>query len=202
MTAAVPGWVYMRSSEREDVPRLKWSAFEDNMSKVIEAGGGFEGCATSEVVQRLRELCETSLERWTEKDSVILEMASPSIVFSCEVRSDVTFVQWRLEHSPTGGLKCQPGPRADMIKTEPAFVFGKKGDLESIEFWGRNGKRQAVNTANCRRKLQLTLKRNLATASVSAVDRMPRLKSDPQDYVMANRICFEYDVTSEWSKMR
>ncbi len=192
----------MRSSVREDVPRLKWASFEDNMERVIEAGGGFDGCSSSDVVQVLRQLCETSLERWTETDTVILERASNSIVFSCEVRADVTFVQWRMETSSDGDLKCNPGPHLEALRAEPAFVFGKKGDLEAIEFWGRNGKRQSVNTANCRRKLQLTLSRKVKTDSMSSVDHMPRLKSDPQDHVMANRICFEYDVTSEWSGLR
>jgi hypothetical protein len=189
---AIPGWVYLRSSESADTPYLKWGAWEENMDKVLEASGGFDSCTNQELISYLRQLCEKSLERWTEKDSVVVERASDSVVLSCEVRSDVTFVQWRLESSSEGDIKCQPGTHKTAMQAEPAFVFNKKGELAAIEFWARNRERQSVNTANCRRKLKLAEDRKLKTDSMEAVDKLPHLKSDPKDYVMANRICFEY----------
>jgi hypothetical protein len=199
---ALPGWIYLRSSQRDDTPLLKWSAWEDSMEKIVEGSGGFSDCSNGDVVRYLRQLCEGSLERWSKDDSVVLERASNSVVFSCEVRSDVTFVQWRLENSSDGDIKCRPGPHKQAMEAEPAFVFDKKGELNAIEFWGRNRERQSVNAANCRRKAELTVSRNVKTESMEAVDRLPRLKSDPQDWVMANRMCFQYDVNSAWNEMR
>lgn len=199
---AIPGWVYMRSADTADTPRLKWDPWEENMEKIVEVSGGFRGCSNDDVVRYIRELCEKSMERWTEQDSVILERASSSILFSCEVRNDATFVQWRLEENDDFDIKCQPGAHLDAIAAAPAFVFDQKGALTAIEFSARNGERQSVNSANCRRKLKLTLNRRVKTDNQAAIDRMPRLKSDPQDFVMANRMCFQYDVTGEWAALR
>lgn len=192
----------MRSSDSEDTPRLKWGPWQENMERIVDVSGGFEGCTNEDVVRYVRQLCEKSMEQWTEKDSVILERASSSLLFSCEVRSDATFVQWRLESTEDPDIKCQPGKNHQNIAASPAFVFDRTGALSAIEFSARNGQRQSVNTANCRRKLKLTLNRNIKPSSIEAVDKMPRLKSDPSDFVMANRMCFEYDVTSEWEPLR
>lgn len=199
---AIPGWVYYRSSDAKDTPHIKWSPWQDNMERIVGASGGFDGCSKQDVVRYLRQLCEKSMERWTEEDSVIVERASSTIVFSCEVRSDATFVQWRLEPTEDPDIKCQPVRGDGSMQAAPAFVFDQKGLLSAIEFSARNGERQTVNAANCRRKLQLTLGRKIRTTSMNEVDRMPRLKSDPRDYVMANRMCFEYDVTAEWDELR
>jgi len=199
---AIPSWVYMRSADTKDTPRLKWDPWEENMERIVDVSGGFEDCSNADVVRYLRELCEKSMERWTEQDSVILERASSTVLFSCEVRSDATFVQWRLEETEDFDIKCQPGRNRASVGAAPAFVFDQKGALSAIEFSARNGERQSVNAANCRRKLQLTLDRKVRTDTQAVVDKMPRLKSDPIDWVMANRMCFEYDVTSEWEPLR
>ncbi len=199
---AIPGWIYFSSSVSTDTPYIKWKPWQHSMEQIVEASGGFEGCSDSDVVRYVRQLCEKSMEEWTEKDSVIMERASSTIVFSCEVRSDATFVQWRLEATEDADIKCQPVRGGESIKASPAFVFDRKGLAVAIEFSARNGQRQAVNTANCRRKLKLTLERNIKTTTWEEVERMPRLKSDPQDFAMANRMCFEYDIAAEWEDLR
>lgn len=199
---AIPGWIYFRTTESQDTPHIKWGPWQDNMERIVEVSGGFQNCSRDDVVRYLRDLCEKSMERWTDEDSVIVERASSTIVFSCEVRADATFVQWRLENTEDPDIKCQSGKNQQNIAAGPAFVFDHMGELKAIEFSARNGERQSVNTANCRRKLQLTLTRNVKPDNPEAVDRMPRLKSDPRDYVMANRMCFEYDVASEWEPLR
>lgn len=199
---AIPGWVYFRSADSPDTPRLKWSPWQDSMERIVEVSGGFKDCTNGDVVRYIRQLCEKSMDQWSEKDSVILERASSSILFSCEVRTQFTLVQWRLEQTNDPDIKCQPGKNQENIAASPAFVFDHKGFLTAIEFSARNGERQAVNTANCRRKLQLSLSRNEKPTNLDGVDHMPHLKSDPTDYVMANRMCFEYDVTSEWGTLR
>ncbi len=199
---AIPGWIYFRGADSHDTPYIKWKPWQHSMEQIVDASGGFEGCSNTDVVRYLRQLCEKSMEEWSEKDSVIMERASSTIVFSCEVRSDATFVQWRLENSEDADIKCQPTRGEDSIKAAPAFVFDRKGILTAIEFSARDGERQAVNTANCRRKLKLTLERNIKTTTWDEVEHMPRLKSDPRDYATANRMCFEYDIAAEWQDLR
>lgn len=198
---AVPSWLYFRSSESNDTPKIKWSRFEENMTKIVASGGGFEGCATTDVVQYMKDLCEKSMDKWTDKDSIIIERASVDVVFSCEARADATFVQWRLEPSGDADLKCQAPHSGDGINHTPAFVFDRKGELHSIEFDAENGERQSIKIANCRRKLELTLKRGTKLGK-DWIDTMPKLKSDPSDVVTANRVCAEYDVADDWEKLR
>ncbi len=181
---------------------MDWSQFEDNMEKIISASGDFGGCSKAEVVSVFRDLCEKSLEQWTDQDSVIIERAAPDIVFTCEVRNDASFVQWRIEPSDDYDLKCTPSRKIASDNASPAFVFDKKGDLAAIEFFARTGDRQSVNIANCRRKLKLALNRPISGTGAQVVDRLPRLKSDPRDFRRANRLCFEYDVEEEWTKIR
>lgn len=181
---------------------MNWNKFEDNMEKIIAASGDFGSCDKKKVVEVFRSLCEKSMEQWSEKDSIIVERAAPDIVFTCEVREDASFVQWRIERSDDYDLDCAPSRKIASDSASPAFVFGKKGDLSAIEFSARTGERQSVNVANCRKKLKLALSRPANGTGMQMVDRMPRLKSDPKDFRRANRLCYEYDVADEWSKMR
>lgn len=172
------------------------------MEKIVAASGDFGGCSKDEVVDVFRHLCEKSMEQWTDQDSVIVERAAQDIVFTCEVRNDVSFVQWRIERSDEYDLNCAPSRKIANDSASPAFVFDKKGELTAIEFYARSGERQSVNIANCRRKLKLALSRPVNGTGMQIVDRMPRLKSDPRDFRRANRLCYEYDVAEDWSKMR
>lgn len=197
---AVPSWLYFRSDH--DGPDIAWGQFEDNMEKIVATSGDFGGCSKQEVVAVFRQLCEKSLEQWTDADSVIVERAAPDIVFTCEVRNDASFVQWRIERSDDYDLNCTPSRKIASDNASPAFVFDKKGELSAIEFFARTGERQSVNIANCRRKLKLALSRPPRGTGMELVDRMPRLKSDPRDFRRANRLCYEYDVDDDWSKLR
>lgn len=198
---AVPGWLYFRNGESQG-PDMAWSKFEDNMEKIVAATGDFGPCDKDDVVKIFRDLCQESLDRWTEKDSVIMERAAREIVFTCEVRSDASFIQWRRELSQEYDLKCQPARAIASDQTSPAFVFDKKGGLSAIEFFARDGDRQSVNVANCRRKLKLALDRGTRGSGMQIVDRLVRLKSDPIDVITANRMCYQYDVAEQWSKIR
>lgn len=201
---AVPGWLYFRTGEKTEStdPQMNWSHFQDNMEKIVGAAGDFGPCDKKQIVRVFRDLCERSMDAWTEKDSVIIERAARDIVFTCEVRNDVSFVQWRYEASDQYDLNCEPARKIASDTAAPAFVFNHKGDLSAIEFFARSGERQSVNVANCRRKLKLALSRPASGSGMTIVDRMPRLKSDPRDFVMANRVCYEYDISKDWSKIR
>ncbi len=192
----------MKSADTSDSPEMKWNVWQDNLEKVLDASGGFRNCSDSEVIRIFRELCEKSMAQRMDHDTTMIEQASSSVVFSCEAFEEVTFVQWRLEQSEDGNLNCQPGKHREALEAAPSFVFSKTGALVSIEFSARNGERQMVNLANCRRKVELTVKRNIQTPDMASIDKLPRLKSDPSDYVMANRMCFEYDITAEWDHVR
>ncbi len=200
LNLAVPSWLYFRTSNEN--PKLNWSKFEDNMERIVASTGDFGTCNKEQIVDLFVDLCERSMDEWTSEDSVIMERAAANIVFTCEVRNDASFVQWRLEPSEQYDLNCHPARKLASESASPAFVFDKQGELTAIEFFARNGDRQSINTKNCRRKLELALKKPAHTGGSNIADSLPRLKSDPRDHVTANRMCFEYDVAEDWSKLR
>lgn len=180
---AIPGWLYFRSSN-DSKPKISWDTFEEQMDHIVTATGDFGGCNKDEVVKVFYQLCERSMDEWTEKDSVIMERAAPDIVFTCEVRSDATFVQWRVEQSSEYDLNCQPARNVASDNASPAFVFDRKGELSAIEFGARTGERQSINVANCKKKMKLAQSRGTS--------EFPRLKSDPRDVATANRMCAQF----------
>ncbi len=196
---SIPAWLYFRSSDAGTNPRISWSRFESNMEKIIEASGGFAPCSTDDVVEYLRDLCEKSMERWSPEETTVVERAAAEVIFSCEVRLDATFVQFQLENSTEDfDLKCGLPASYKHLYPTPAFVFDRKGDWVAIEFYARNRQRQSVPMANCHRKLQLAL----ARAERGQRIRFMRLKGDPPDWAMANRMCFEYGTDEGWKKIR
>ncbi|MGE4132197.1 MAG: hypothetical protein AB7F86_11205 [Bdellovibrionales bacterium] len=191
---AVPGWLYFRSSDNPNKPHIQWGAFENHLESIVKSSGGFAPCDDDQVVVYIRQLCETSMDRWTDLDSVIVERAAPHVVFSCEVRLGETYVQWRLEDTPDPDIQCGVENRIASVEPSPAFVFSREGELTDIEFSSRQGDRQTVPVKNCRRKLQLALKRRSK--------RLLRLKSDPMDFSTANSMCYNYDVADGWDRLR
>lgn len=201
LNVAVPSWLYFSSKDAGDTPRIKWAPFEENLTRVVKASGGFDGCPDSDVVQYIRNLCERSQDKFKGNDSVIIERASSDTVFSCEARADATFVQWRVEPSQEADLPCTSRPQKDSLSHEPTFVFDRVGELMAIEFDAQNGERQAVKSVNCAKKLELVSKKTLSGKGRLAAE-LPRLKSDPPDYLMANKICIDYHVAEGWEKLR
>lgn len=85
----------------------------------------------------------------------------------------------------------------------PAFLFNLKGQLTHIDFSSMKGERQSVPIENCRAKLKAATK--LAPAVTNKKDfleKLPRIKGDPEDLPGVNFTCFQYDIAAGWKKWR
>jgi hypothetical protein len=199
LTVGVP--IFFTTRTTHAPASLEWSVWEKTMARLIDSDGGFPGCSTLDMVGTIEDLCETSRDKMRHGRSVIVERASPQVIFSCEYTKQSMRVIWRLGKSPAGDLKCSD-PGGAMIPHAPGFVFAHDGRMRAFEFVDANGIRQTLPARNCRSKAVLA--KNIeppATLDDFFVQLGP-MAGDPKDYIDANFICFVFDLSPLWPAWR
>jgi len=153
-------------------------------------------------VDYITELCEQSRREYSEKKTMTFERASDEVVFSCEVQKSSVQVAWRPESSEQNDLGCKINVEQH-VDYAPKFSINLNGKLQSIEFNNSEGQRQRTSVLNCRLKLKnLLLARKRPSTEDDFLMELGQSKSDPNDYLTANRICLIYDVAPAWGVWR
>jgi hypothetical protein len=201
---SIPYWLWSRSSREPEQPKIKWEALGANLHRILESSGGYT-CAPSKVVDRVRELCEQSEEKLTDKTTLAFEQIISNMLYRCEVKKSSVAITITPLVGENGDEEmddeCTAFDSYQTLAMNPEFLFTYSGFVNRMSFSSGPTTRQMVLISNCRKKLKVA--RSIAAADQSEfVERLGQLPNDPSDFHSANRLCLIYDSAPGWMEVR